>query len=206
MHSPNKTLFLIAAVLLALTSACASGPLPEQTVVARPNEPRVQQNPTVSTAVVKTQKANVRKRPSQAATVVSTVSKGALLSLTSTTPVGPWYQIQDDKTGAEGWIHGNSIDLLPTAETNRSRPTSTSAQRPRQVSQSASETPPPSVSSSRPASGKSYVNVDGVRVRSPVFSDKRPTGASARCRDGSYSFSLNRRGTCSHHGGVAEWY
>ena len=30
----------------------------------------------------------------------------------------------------------------------------------------------------------------------------RPT---ARCRDGSHSFSFRRRGTCSHHGGVAEF-
>jgi hypothetical protein len=32
-----------------------------------------------------------------------------------------------------------------------------------------------------------------------------PPGASARCADGSYSFSASRRGTCSRHGGVAEW-
>src|SRR6266851_7243640 len=30
----------------------------------------------------------------------------------------------------------------------------------------------------------------------------RPT---ARCRDGTTSCSQNRRGTCSHHGGVAQW-
>lgn len=32
------------------------------------------------------------------------------------------------------------------------------------------------------------------------------SGASAKCRDGSLSYSAHRRGTCSHHGGVAEWY
>ena len=32
-----------------------------------------------------------------------------------------------------------------------------------------------------------------------------PAGATAQCRDGSYSFSEHRRGTCSHHGGVATW-
>lgn len=32
-----------------------------------------------------------------------------------------------------------------------------------------------------------------------------PAGASAQCRDGTYSYSRNRRGTCSHHGGVATW-
>jgi hypothetical protein len=30
-------------------------------------------------------------------------------------------------------------------------------------------------------------------------------GASARCRDGSLSYSAHRSGTCSHHGGVAAW-
>jgi hypothetical protein len=32
-----------------------------------------------------------------------------------------------------------------------------------------------------------------------------PPGATAICRDGTYSFSQHRSGTCSHHGGVARW-
>ncbi len=32
-----------------------------------------------------------------------------------------------------------------------------------------------------------------------------PYGASALCSDGTYSFSQHRSGTCSHHGGVAQW-
>ncbi|MFC4911398.1 DUF3761 domain-containing protein [Actinomadura gamaensis] len=32
-----------------------------------------------------------------------------------------------------------------------------------------------------------------------------PSGASAVCRDGTLSYSQHRRGTCSHHGGVARW-
>lgn len=31
-------------------------------------------------------------------------------------------------------------------------------------------------------------------------------GATAKCNDGSLSYSAHRRGTCSHHGGVAVWY
>jgi hypothetical protein len=31
-----------------------------------------------------------------------------------------------------------------------------------------------------------------------------PPAATARCRDGTYSFSQRRRGTCSNHLGVAE--
>ncbi len=56
-----------------------------------------------------------------------------------------------------------------------------------------------------PVQGDGYTNVDGVHVQSPVLTETAPPGASAKCRDGSYSFSLHRRGTCSHHGGVAEW-
>ena len=32
-----------------------------------------------------------------------------------------------------------------------------------------------------------------------------PPGATARCSDGTFSFSQHRSGTCSHHGGVAVW-
>lgn len=50
-----------------------------------------------------------------------------------------------------------------------------------------------------------YVNSKGDTVHSPAYSRSVPQGASARCRDGTYSFSQSRRGTCSHHGGVASW-
>lgn len=51
----------------------------------------------------------------------------------------------------------------------------------------------------------SYVNASGHCVRRPVAANNVPAGASARCRDGTYSFSEHRRGTCSYHGGVAQW-
>jgi hypothetical protein len=50
-----------------------------------------------------------------------------------------------------------------------------------------------------------YTNVNGNDVHSPAYSNSVPSDASAVCGDGTYSFSQNRRGTCSHHGGVAEW-
>lgn len=50
-----------------------------------------------------------------------------------------------------------------------------------------------------------YTNVSGNEVHSPAYSNTVPSGASAICRDGTYSFSQHRRGTCSHHGGVDEW-
>jgi hypothetical protein len=32
-----------------------------------------------------------------------------------------------------------------------------------------------------------------------------PTGATAKCKDGTFSHSPRHTGTCSHHGGVGEW-
>src|SRR3984893_6960628 len=50
-----------------------------------------------------------------------------------------------------------------------------------------------------------YTNSAGQRVQSPTQSSSVPAGATAQCRDESYSFSHNHRGTCSHHGGVWKW-
>ena len=196
MQFPTKQLILILTFLLILTSGCLSDQrlLPEQRVQASTSHVASQeQNPTVVAAIVKAQKANLRDKPSRSASVVTIVTKHELLSLISKIPTGAWYQVRDSRTGSQGWIHGNAIALLQTSE-------STSA--------SATQTPPtqrPRLTLP-PVSGKSYVNVDGVRVPSPVFSETRPTGSTARCRDGSYSFSQHRQGTCSHHGGVAEWF
>jgi hypothetical protein len=51
-----------------------------------------------------------------------------------------------------------------------------------------------------------YTNSDGVKVHSPAYSSGGvPAPATAQCRDGTYSFSQHRSGTCSHHGGVDHW-
>src|ERR1051326_1626960 len=107
-------------------------------------------------------------------------------------PSGRWYRVRDGQNGLEGWIHGSTIafESLPIATSTASEKTTETVQR----------------AVARPTSGRSYVNVDGMGVPSPVFSDTRPARATARCRDGSYSFSQHRRGTCSYHGGVAVWY
>lgn len=50
-----------------------------------------------------------------------------------------------------------------------------------------------------------YTNTAGNEVCRPYASSNAPAGASAQCRDGTYSFSQTRSGTCSGHGGVAQW-
>jgi Protein of unknown function (DUF3761) len=52
-----------------------------------------------------------------------------------------------------------------------------------------------------------YENSSGNEVHSPAYSNDNsaPAGATAQCGDGTYSFSQHHSGTCSHHGGVAQW-
>lgn len=55
--------------------------------------------------------------------------------------------------------------------------------------------------------GGYYTNHDGASIHRPAHTtdNQAPPGASAHCRDGTFSFSASRRGTCSRHGGVATW-
>jgi hypothetical protein len=55
------------------------------------------------------------------------------------------------------------------------------------------------------ASSSYYTNSSGNKVHIPVVKDVAPVGATAQCRDKTYSYSQHRRGTCSHHGGVRSW-
>ncbi len=52
-----------------------------------------------------------------------------------------------------------------------------------------------------------YTNSQGNTVHSPAYSNNGsvPAGATAKCADGTYSFSQSHSGTCSHHGGVTQW-
>ncbi len=40
----------------------------------------------------------------------------------------------------------------------------------------------------------------------PSASASKPAGATAQCKDGSYSMSKQHSGSCSHHGGVKQFY
>jgi hypothetical protein len=64
---------------------------------------------------------------------------------------------------------------------------------------------PPQTHTETACGADQYRNVDGVCVNRPVAAPGPPAGATAKCKDGTYSFSQHRQGTCSGHGGVAEW-
>jgi hypothetical protein len=66
-------------------------------------------------------------------------------------------------------------------------------------------TPPPTAAPQQNCPNGTYVNTAGNTVCSPYSAPSAPPGATAQCRDGTYSFSQSRSGTCSSHGGVAQW-
>lgn len=67
------------------------------------------------------------------------------------------------------------------------------------------EAPPPPAQTQADCGSNSYVNVDGQCVHDPETAASPPAGATAKCNDGTYSFSKHHSGTCSGHHGVAEW-
>lgn len=89
-----------------------------------------------------------------------------------------------------------AVSTLPT--TTNVAPASSTIEQPA----SAQITPRPSLSNDN-----RYVNSSGNTVHSPAYSNTScaASGASAECGDGTCSFSQHRSGTCSHHGGVAQW-
>lgn len=194
---PRIALVTLLVGAVGVTSACyptsrSQPPVFPETAQADPSLSPQKDNSTASQAVVKSLRANLRDKPSRSGAIVMEVSRGEHLALVNSMPVGAWYRVRQSTTNTDGWIHGNVIALT--------HPSLTTAPTPERTTRSRLSAP-----STQRSSGRSYVNVDGDRIPSPVFSDRRPAGATARCRDGSYSFSQNRRGTCSHHGGVAEW-
>jgi hypothetical protein len=71
-----------------------------------------------------------------------------------------------------------------------------------------STTQPELVTPPQPSAGcgaSSYTNSNGDCVPRPIAAPTAPSGATAKCKDGTFSFSKTRSGTCSSHKGVAEW-
>ncbi|MGY6658464.1 DUF3761 domain-containing protein [Amycolatopsis sp. TRM77291] len=100
---------------------------------------------------------------------------------------------------------------IPTPAPQRFVPTTTAAvEVPKQVEPKPAKTPPKTTQAAKapnPAECGSdyYRNTDGACVHRPSAGPGAADGATALCKDGSYSYSQNRRGTCSGHGGVRTW-
>ena len=130
--------------------------------------------------VITTTNLNLRAEPNSSSEALYSIPKGTIIVLEECTSV--W--CKTEYGGYTGYIHKNYVTSYSINQTSQSR-----VQNNPQSTQSI----------------KYYKNSAGEKVQSPTYYNSPPAGACAVCRDGTYSFSRNRRGTCSHHGGVSRW-
>ena len=119
---------------------------------------------------------NLRSSPSTSGNIISVISKGTSISIAEDCDC-TWIKVYYN--GKVGYV--SSKYLTKTVQKQ-------------------------SVATQHNSGVKYYTNSKGEKVQSPTYYTSRPAGATALCRDGTYSFSRSRRGTCSHHGGVARWF
>ena len=109
---------------------------------------------------------------------------------------------------SHGGVAANASAAAPMAPTPAAAPApATPAARPPAMAPAATPAPaPPSdrVRSTTKASSSSS-NSSNETGGSGKPEDTDPTGAVAKCKDGMYSHSAHRTGSCSGHGGVAQW-
>src|SRR6266704_2632604 len=76
------------------------------------------------------------------------------------------------------------------------------------AAKSAAAEAPASTESASPAAAPATsapASKAAAAAKSPSSGNTDPTGATAKCKDGTYSKSKHHKGSCSHHGGVAEF-
>ena len=119
---------------------------------------------------------------------VTTEAQAATTTVTVTCKDGT-----TSKAGKGACSHHGGVNKSATASAATSSKTATTTPAPTPApAATAAATPPKSTTpASSSSSGKSENN--------------DPTGAIAKCKDGLYSHSKHRSGTCSKHGGVAQW-
>jgi hypothetical protein len=181
-NNPN----LILAILLIMVIACSCPKSETSQTYAPPN-------PTSSPTPQSLLSNTPLPLKSSSLKSASVISENAYLrqspngAIQQTLPVaasvevirqkGAWFYVA--YRGAKGWMHGNAI---------------------RYDNQNNSLTETPSI----PKSDSKSSTYNEYKPAPIEKSDS--SGATAKCRDGRLSYSQNRRGTCSHHGGVAVWY
>lgn len=63
-------------------------------------------------ALVITENANLRESPTVYSGSIREVGLNEKLLLIQEEPMGPWYKVFDSKTKIEGWLHGNTIEIV----------------------------------------------------------------------------------------------
>jgi hypothetical protein len=87
--------------------------------------------------------------------------------------------------GVKTWFAGNSATPAPS---------------------STSPNPPQPTAPAAPAPPKTATPTNTQAPTTKAAPADAPQGATAKCKDGTYSHAKQHSGACSKHGGVAEWY
>jgi Protein of unknown function (DUF3761) len=145
---------------------------------------------------------NPQKKSRKAVWWLSGLAGGAVLltGLATLSPAAPTNEISPAQNTAA------AINALAPVATPVAAPVAEPQQEAKTAIQAAPQSNP--TSESGLSNNNHYVNSSGNTVHSPAYSQSVPAGASAKCGDGTYSFSQHRRGTCSHHWRMArklEW-
>ncbi len=105
-----------------------------------------------------------------------------------------------------------SAGSAATAASPASAPTASAAAAPAApAAQAPAATSPTAGTQASPAGSATHASTapatSAPESKSPsvAAADTDPAGATAKCKDGTYSKSKHHAGSCSHHGGVAQW-
>ena len=97
------------------------------------------------------------------------------------------------KAGKGACSHHGGVNKSAAASSATSSPSPAASPSPSPAPAAAAATTPPKSTASAATAGNG------------ASESNDPTGAIAKCKDGLYSHSKHRSGTCSKHGGVAQW-
>ena len=78
-------------------------------------------------ALVIMENANLRESATVYSASIREVELNEKLLLIRDEPVGPWYKVFDSKTQSEGWLHGNTIEVVYDNEKNKNKRTPSEA-------------------------------------------------------------------------------
>lgn len=201
--------WIIASIIATatLSSFASSGPTP-------PADPQISASPSVAAPTTTPTPPAISPSPSPTKTAkveVKTEQKETVLEFASKTIQDATLFIGETKTisaGAQGKeVVTYEVTYIDSRETQRKAIKTERIDPVDRVIATGTKSKPIETTSTTSSNqvGDTYTNSAGNQVQRPIYSDSIPAGASAQCKDGTYSFSQSRRGTCSGHGGVAEW-